>query len=1193
MSCTESLEQQTATSEVLQVISSSPGQLETVFQAMAENAVRVCGAAFGSIYRCEGAALQLVASHNPPPAYAETVRRLSGWGADPQSPLGRMIATKSTIHVTDLAAKETYVNRTNPVLVAAVELAGVRTALCVPMLKEGELVGGFTLSRQEVRPFSDKQIELVQNFAAQAVIAIENARLLTELRQRTDDLSRRSVDLTEALEQQTATSEVLQVISSSPGDLEPVFATMLENAVRICDASFGNIYRWDGQALHVVAAHKTPPAFADFRRRAPLSGNPDTLTGRMLATKAVVHIADLKAERQYVEGNAQAVTAVELGGVRTGLLVPMLKENELIGAITLFRQEVRAFTDKQIALVTNFAAQAVIAIENARLLNELRGSLEQQTATSKVLDVISRSAFDLQAVFETVVESSGRLCGADRAFLLRFDGELLRMAASHNATPEWSEWVTQHPIRPGRHSSSARAALERRTIHIPDVIADPEYTYGAGMRGIEPFRTLLAVPILRGNDLLGVLIVYHLEVRPFTDKQIALVETFADQAAIAIENTRLLDELRQRTNDLTESLEQQTATSEVLQVISTSPGDLEPVFSSMLQNAVRICDANWGTIFRSESGALRLVARHNTPTAFSEGVRDRSPVYRPHPQSLFGQLMATKAVVHTADSAAEEVYVKRLDRMYVAAVELGGARTALAVPMLKDDELIGAFAVIRREVRPFSDKQIALVENFAAQAVIAIENTRLLNELRQRTDELGRSVEELRALGEVSQAVNSTLDLETVLSTIVAKAVQLSGTEAGAIYVFDDAKREFHLRATYGMEQELIDALTQRRIDMGDPNVAAVMAAGEPIQVADLKEEVATDINEVTLRAGYRARLVAPLIRGEEVVGMLVVRRKTPGAFAQNTIDLMKTFAAQSVLAIQNARLFEDVEARTGELTRSLEDLRTAQDRLVQTQKLASLGQLTAGIAHEIKNPLNFVNNFSGVSAELLDELREALSGVKADDKTRAEITELADTLRDNLHKIVQHGRRADSIVKNMLLHSREGSGEHRPVDINAIVEEAVNLAYHGARAEKQGFNITLERSLDPAAGQVDCFPQEITRVLLNLISNGFYAATKRKGHAADDGFEPRLTAATKSLGDRVEIRIRDNGTGIPPEVRDRMFNPFFTTKPAGEGTGLGLSISHDIIVKQHAGIIEVDTKPGEFTEFRIVLQRAAAFPAR
>ena len=467
-------------------------------------------------------------------------------------------------------------------------------------------------------------------------------------------------------------------------------------------------------------------------------------------------------------------------------------------------------------------------------------------------------------------------------------------------------------------------------------------------------------------------------------------------------------------------------------------------------------------------------------------------------------------------------------------------------------------------VRPFTDKQIALVETFADQAAIAIENVRLLDALRQRTDELGRSVGELRALGEVSQAVNSTLDLETVLSTIVAKAVQLSGTEAGAIYVFDELQREFHLRATYGMDQELIDALTRQHIGFDEPNVELAFAQREPIQVADLREDAPSAVNEIVLRAGYRARLVAPLLRGEDVVGMLVVRRRAPGAFPQNTVDLIKTFAAQSVVAIQNARLFENVETRTRELAKSLEDLRTAQDRLVQTEKLASLGQLTAGIAHEIKNPLNFVNNFSAVSVELIDELREALGGVHLDNKLRAEISEIADTLQGNLDKVVQHGKRADAIVKNMLLHSRQGSGEHRPVDINALVDESLNLAYHGARAEKQGFNITLERSFDPAAGEVDLFPQEITRVLLNLISNGFYATTKRKAEANGGNYEPTLAAATKNLGDRVEIRIRDNGTGIPPEVREKLFNPFFTTKPAGEGTGLGLSISHDIIVKQH-----------------------------
>ena len=452
--------------------------------------------------------------------------------------------------------------------------------------------------------------------------------------------------------------------------------------------------------------------------------------------------------------------------------------------------------------------------------------------------------------------------------------------------------------------------------------------------------------------------------------------------------------------------------------------------------------------------------------------------------------------------------------------------------------------------------------------------------LRQRTDELGRSVEELRALGEVSQAVNSTLELETVLSTIVAKAVQLSGTEAGAIYVFDEVQRELHLRATYGMDQELIDALARQRIGLDETTVAQALAQGEPVQIADLRQQPSSVVYEIILHAGFRAVLVAPLLRGEEIVGLLVVRRRTPGTFPQNTIDLIKTFAAQSAVAIENARLFKNVEA-------SLDDLRTAQDRLVQTEKLASLGQLTAGIAHEIKNPLNFVNNFSAVSVELIDELREALGGAHLDSKLRAEISEIADTLQGNLDKVVQHGKRADAIVKNMLLHSRQGSGEHRPVDINALVDESLNLAYHGARAEKQGFNITLERSFDPAAGEVDLFPQEITRALLNLISNGFYAATKRKAEANGGDYEPTLAAATKNLGDSVEIRIRDNGTGIPPEVKEKLFNPFFTTKPAGEGTGLGLSISHDIIVKQHGGSIEVDTQPGEFTEFRIVLPRA------
>ena len=368
-----------------------------------------------------------------------------------------------------------------------------------------------------------------------------------------------------------------------------------------------------------------------------------------------------------------------------------------------------------------------------------------------------------------------------------------------------------------------------------------------------------------------------------------------------------------------------------------------------------------------------------------------------------------------------------------------GYRAITVMPMLRGDAAIGAISIVRRKPGALADKQRELLRTFANQAVIAIENTRLFKELRERTDALGCSVKELRALGEVSQAVNSTLDLETVLSTIVAKAVQLSGTEAGAIYVYDNAHREFYLRSTYGMDQELIGALRQQHIDMDQPNVTLAFAQGEPIQVADLREDAPSAADEIILRAGYRARLLAPLSRGEEIIGMLVVRRRTPGAFPQNTVDLIKTFAAQSAVAIENARLFRDVEV-------SLEDLRTAQDRLVQTEKLASLGQLTAGIAHEIKNPLNFVNNFSGISVELIDELQQALEPPQLDTKARAEIAELANTLRGNLEKIAQHGKRADSIVKNMLLHSRAGSGEHRPVDINTLLDEAVNLMVRGLR---------------------------------------------------------------------------------------------------------------------------------------------------
>ena len=530
------------------------------------------------------------------------------------------------------------------------------------------------------------------------------------------------------------------------------------------------------------------------------------------------------------------------------------------------------------------------------------------------------------------------------------------------------------------------------------------------------------------------------------------------------------------------------------------------------------------------------------------------------------------------------------DREYAAYMaKVTGHRATLGVPLMREGSPIGVVLLMRRSPKPFSDKQIELVETFADQAVIAIENVRLFDELETRTRDLTESLQQQTATADVLKVISrSTFDLQTVLNVLIETAVNLCGADQGAITREIDGA--FFRAATYGYSSKLSDFIHNTPVQMDRSSIAGrALAEGRIVQIADVIADPEYTFSQGLDSGNFRTALGVPMLREGVPIGVLALTRKEVRLFSDKQIELISTFADQAAIAIENVRLFKSVEARTRELAESLENLRATQDRLVQTQKLASLGQLTAGIAHEIKNPLNFVNNFSAISSELIDELQGVLKAVSSDDKTRGEITELTNTLRSNLDKVVQHGKRADAIVKNMLVHSREGSGEHRTVDINALVEEGLNLAYHGARAEKQGFNIKLEKSFDPTVGEADIFPQDITRVLLNLISNGFYAAIKRQTGANGGDEEPTLSAATRNRGDKVEISIRDNGAGIPPDLKDKIFNPFFTTKPAGEGTGLGLSISHDIVVKQHGGSIEIDSEPGQFTEIRVILPRVLA----